>query len=175
MQHTKRPLHIRKAQAEDAAALLALYKKLASETPFLTFDRALEEVQVSQQAAHLAQLNYSNEEVVMLAYAEQQLVGVASLSRILGEAHRHVLEVGVGVLCNHWRTGVAETLVRAVLDWAEQQPQVKRLSALVRGDNDRAQALFERLGFVHEGLLQAYVQDASGQIFDAHSLALIIH
>ena len=65
------------------------------------------------------------------------------------KAHGCVL--GVGVLAEYRGQGVGTALIRATLDGAKAAG-LTRVELTVREDNARAVALYERLGFLYEGL-----------------------
>ncbi len=81
-------------------------------------------------------------------------------------AHAHVLEVaGLAVGPRHQRQGVAEQLVRAAVDEATRRG-ARKLSLRVLAPNAGARRVYERCGFVVEGVLRgefeldgAYVDD----------------
>lgn len=55
-----------------------------------------------------------------------------------------------------WGSGLAREAVRAVLRWAYDEGEVRRVQAYVRVDNVRSARLLERIGFVREGCLRGY-------------------
>ncbi|MDI5967681.1 GNAT family N-acetyltransferase [Streptantibioticus silvisoli] len=66
-------------------------------------------------------------------------------------------------------SGVAERLVRAGADWAWERPDVSRVRLWVTEVNDRAYALYRRLGFVATGATEPH-EPVPGLL--AHELAL---
>jgi len=71
------------------------------------------------------------------------IVGYAGLAALAGEAFIQT----IGVRRSHWGRGVGTALLRALLEEAvrRQSPQVL---LEVRADNERAQELYRRFGFV---------------------------
>jgi RimJ/RimL family protein N-acetyltransferase len=70
-------------------------------------------------------------------------------------AHGGVL--GVGVLLEHRGKGIGTALVRAAIDMAKATG-LTRIELTVREHNERAITLYERLGFVREGLKRKAVR-----------------
>jgi RimJ/RimL family protein N-acetyltransferase len=69
-------------------------------------------------------------------------------------SHAHVLEVaGLAVSPLHQRLGVGEVLVRGVVDEAAARG-ARKLSLRVLAPNAGARRLYERCGFVLEGVLR---------------------
>lgn len=83
---------------------------------------------------------------------------------------RHALGLGLSVAQEAQGRGVGTALMRAMLDWADNWAQVLRIELHVFADNARAIALYERFGFVREGLHRAYALRA-GVYADTLSMA----
>jgi ribosomal protein S18 acetylase RimI-like enzyme len=69
--------------------------------------------------------------------------------------------VGVYVTPRRRGTDVAETLVLAAVEWAQQAWSAQRIRLFVAGPNDRATAFYRRLGFVATGTTEPYPPDPS--------------
>ena len=52
--------------------------------------------------------------------------------------------------------GVGSALMAALMDYADRWAAVLRIELTVFADNARAVALYQKFGFVQEGLLRAY-------------------
>jgi RimJ/RimL family protein N-acetyltransferase len=57
----------------------------------------------------------------------------------------------VSVLRAWWGRGIARALLETMLAWAQAGGAVRKINLRVRADNTRAIALYEHLGFAHEG------------------------
>ena len=64
--------------------------------------------------------------------------------------------MGIGVRDSVRRRGVGTALLRAILELADNWLDLRRLELTVFADNEPAIALYERHGFVREGLMSAY-------------------
>ncbi|OHV12930.1 GNAT family N-acetyltransferase [Kushneria phosphatilytica] len=64
----------------------------------------------------------------------------------------HVRTLGIGVHPNYAGRGIGSALLRSAIDLADNWLNVTRLSLGVYSHNQRAIALYERHGFVREGL-----------------------
>jgi RimJ/RimL family protein N-acetyltransferase len=56
-------------------------------------------------------------------------------------------------IAKEWRNqGLGTTLMKEAIAWCESNPLIKRVELEVFGDNDRALHVYEKLGFIQEGV-----------------------
>ena len=68
----------------------------------------------------------------------------------------------VCVSADHRRQGVARALLEALIDLSDDWLQLRRHGLLVWTDNERAIALYEKLGFETEGVIRQYARRPGG-------------
>lgn len=150
---------IRDASPEDAVALIGLRKSIFGETDYLLYapgEYLMTPEEVSAQLEQIAASGHSRSLLAEIDGAPGGLLGAigSSIPRL-----RHSAQIYVGVLRRHWGRGLGTALLREVLAWAPEA-RISRLELFVMKDNDRAIALYERLGFRVEGARRrAYVID----------------
>lgn len=83
---------------------------------------------------------------------------------------RHVMHLGISVAPEAQGQGVGRALMVAMIDYADRWAQVLRLELQVYADNQRAIALYESLGFRHEGRHVGYAL-RDGRYVDSLSMA----
>lgn len=88
-----------------------------------------------------------------------------------GGACSHTGKLGIGVLARERGAGVGELLLRAAVARARDQG-FTRIELMVRVDNPRAIALYERVGFAHEGVLR-HAFRVDDEYIDGHAMALL--
>lgn len=66
----------------------------------------------------------------------------------------HRCELGIGLENAYRGAGLGRRLMGAALDFARQAPSLAWVDLRVFGHNHRARALYESLGFVHQGTLR---------------------
>lgn len=57
-------------------------------------------------------------------------------------------EIGYGLLPEYWGKGYATEAVRAMVQWASEQPNVKRIEAETEENNAASQRVLQKVGFV---------------------------
>jgi putative acetyltransferase len=153
---------IRPSTLADAAAILALYQRVAAQGTGLA--RRPEEVTEDYVRHFLTR---------SLAAGVALVVEHTASGRLVAEIHTyasdltifaHVLgDLTVAVDVGLQNAGVGRQLFTALLATVrEQHPHVQRVELLVRESNARAIALYEKLGFRREGRLEKRVAGPHG-------------
>jgi putative acetyltransferase len=106
------------------------------------------------------------------AVIEGKLVGTASLAR-LENRRAHVGQIGMGVHDAYQGRGAGAALMAALTDTADRWLGLKRIELTVYADNARAIGLYERFGFVGEGLHRDFAW-RDGAFVDALAMARLV-
>ena len=134
-----------RAQAEDAAALLAYLKIIGGETDNLSFGPEGVPLDTEAEREYLGMQAESRDNFQLLAKVKGEIIGTASLNRKRGRMH-HRAEFGISLKKAWWGCGAASALAEAILAFARENG-FEQLNLEVRGDNARAIRLYEKLGF----------------------------
>jgi putative acetyltransferase len=106
-----------------------------------------------------------------VAVDDGQVLGWCDMLPAFGQARAHVGTLGIGLVPAARHRGLGRRLMQAALakGWTRG---FTRIELTVRADNADAQALYERLGFAHEGThRRAFCID--GVYFDSLAMALL--
>jgi len=106
-----------------------------------------------------------------LALQDGAVLGWCDVLPSLGQARAHVGTLGIGLAPPARHRGIGARLMRAAIDtaWARG---VTRIELNVRTDNANAKALYERLGFLAEGL-RRHAYRIDGEYVDGWAMALL--
>lgn len=107
----------------------------------------------------------------LVAVIDDRIVGNASLKRFSGR-RQHAASLGMGVHDDFTGQGIGQALLQALIDVADNWLNIRRLELTVYTDNMAAVALYEKCGFVEEGLLRDFAF-RSGIYVDAYAMARI--
>lgn len=144
------PLHIRRATPADAAGIAA---KMGDPSVY----PGVLQLPYPSEAAWRARLEESSKpgsaDHVLVAERAGHIVGSGGLHLAHPSARKaHVRMLGLSVLGSAQGQGIGSALMAALCDLADNWLGVLRLELTVYSDNARAIALYERFGFVREGL-----------------------
>lgn len=147
-----RPITIRRATVDDAAAFAAL---MFDENVFGNLMQ-MPYPTVDLWRKRLAEL--PADALSIVAERDGGVVGSAGLHMASPGVvrRRHVAYLGISVAVAAQGRGVGGALMQAMVDWADNWGHVLRIELQVYADNARAQALYRRYGFVLEGTHPAY-------------------
>lgn len=105
------------------------------------------------------------------AHGDPVVVGTCGMHPVgVQLRRRHVMHLGISVAPEAQGQGVGRALMTAMIDYADRWAQVLRIELQVYADNRRAIALYESLGFRHEGRHVGYAL-RDGQYVDSLSMA----
>jgi RimJ/RimL family protein N-acetyltransferase len=107
----------------------------------------------------------------VVALLDEQVVGWCDILPSFGEARRHVGVLGIGLARRARHQGLGARLMQAAIGKAWQKG-FTRIELTVRTDNHGARALYERLGFEHEGIKRKAFR-VDGLYWDSHAMALL--
>ncbi len=104
-----------------------------------------------------------------VALADGKVVGWCDISRHAFPSHAHAGRLGMGIIPAYRGRGLGRRLLEATLR-AARDAEIERIELSVHADNDRAIALYEKVGFVREGLARNSVR-IDGRYKDAIHMA----
>lgn len=168
---TGRPV-LRIAGPDDAAALMKLKQRLDEETSFMLLEPDERDTSTETLARHLADVSRSANSVVIVAGLDGELAGYVELAGGTFRRNRYTTHVIIGVLAEVSGRGVGTGLLEEAMRWAAARG-LHRIELNVMAHNHRAVALYERMGFLHEGRrVECLLVD--GTFLDELSMAMIL-
>jgi ribosomal protein S18 acetylase RimI-like enzyme len=156
------PFAVRPARIEDARAVAEGFAAVAEERDGIATEPP---VDVEARAARFE------------AYVDSTLVAVAE-GVVVGSLHIERMWFGVGdigmLVVREWRgRGVGSALVAAAIEKARYDG-LHKLSLEVFPHNEAAIALYRKFGFVEEGRRVQHYRRASGELWDAIVMGLLL-
>ncbi|MDE7247855.1 MAG: GNAT family N-acetyltransferase [Lachnospiraceae bacterium] len=163
---------IRRAQPEDAGAIIAYMNTVGSETDNLSYGNEGFPISQAEEADLIREKNKSPRNALFLAVKGKKIVGKASIEALTRRmAHR--AEFGISVVKAEWGKGTGSKLLETIVQHAKLQ-QIEIIELEVRSDNERAIQLYKKYGFVKIGVYPKYfkMSDNSYVDFDLMNLYL---
>ncbi len=156
---------IRAAEPADATAISALLGQIG------TFEGTLQlpDMPIASRLDTYQRVDPQGCRLVALDAGE--VIGFAGLHvQHPGLRRSHVRSLAIALAPQGQGRGVGKMLMARVLDWADNWSGVLRIELMVQVDNERAIALYQRLGFVEEGRHKGYALK-NGRYIDSLSMA----
>lgn len=144
-------MKIRPIKAADAAQLMELNVALDTETAFMLMEPGERVITLEQQVARIEAILASSFEMLWVAEDEARLVGFVAAIQGGPRRIRHTARLVIGVRRSHWGRGLGTRLLNQAEQWG-RSVNVRRLELTVVTTNARAVALYEKCGFVSEGI-----------------------
>ena len=158
-----RPWTLRAARPTDARALASLFADVRREGRWLVTPPTA--VSQPSEAFYIGEMIRDSSSLALAAEADGEVVG-----NVLVSVERSVVSDHVGTLsicvADGWReVGIGSALVEAATKWAAERGLAK-VALGVFPDNLRAIAVYERAGFVREGLRRRQYRVPGGEYRD---------
>lgn len=166
---------LREAIPEDAEKLLQLSKQVSLETDFLIMDERGMNLSSELLAGELAAIYESESNYLLLAFADQEVIGAASIRASDEERIAHIGEVGVFIAKEYWGMGLGTLLMEELIDFANESSIIARLELTVQSRNQAAVHLYEKIGFETEGLLKRGAKSLQGEYLEVRLMSLMIN
>ena len=112
----------------------------------------------------------ANDHNFVAAAEDETVIGAAGLCVCSNPRMRHVGSVGIFVHTDWQGRGVGTALMETLLDLADNWLMLLRVELEVYADNERAIALYEKMGFQREGL-RRIATVRRGRYIDEYSMA----
>ncbi len=142
---------IRVAVSEDAEALYRFGEALLAETSFFLRGPGERAGSVDEMSAVIERFARLPHYLLLNAWRGADAVGEAVVIGGNFRRDRYTATVGVGVLAAHAARGVGRALMREIETFARER-KLHRLELTVMAHNDRARALYAKMGYVEEGV-----------------------
>ena len=144
-------IKVRVAVEEDAAAMLEIQKEVLAEEDFLI--TTVEEFQqtIDGQKKWIQAKLANERETIFIVQYEEKIVGWLMFQSPQRKRLAHTGTFGMMVLKEYRDLGIGKLLLEKLITWAEHNPYIEKISLGVFSTNERAIALYKKMGFVEEG------------------------
>jgi acetyltransferase, GNAT family len=167
-------LLLREAEASDASILIDFLNQIGQESDYTTLDETGMLMNPEQVAAFLEQQASLPNRISIVAFLNEELAGLVSITADSYKRVAHIGDVFVAVKKAFWNQGLGRILMEEVIDWATESDIIRKLALSVQVRNKRAIHLYKSLGFEIEGLQKrgAYLEE--GKFLDVYLMGKLI-
>lgn len=171
---SQRTVTIRTATPEDAQAVLSYTQEVMAEAPFLLTTREEFTKTVEDQQQFLASYLEHPHQLALLAEADGNVIGFLNFQNGHRKRIAHQGEMSMSLL-RDWRgQGVGRAMVERLLVWAQVNLLLEKVTLDVFSENQPAIALYERVGFVKEGIQRKAIKMEDGTYHSLIRMALFL-
>jgi RimJ/RimL family protein N-acetyltransferase len=142
----EKSLLIREAIETDAVAIRDIVNSVAVEKHYIVQERSREDW--DEVIKHLK----SNKGLIIVAQDNMHVVGFATLARGRLEKNKHRADLGIVILKEFRGMGIGTTMMNHMIEWAEKQEGLEKISLTVFSTNKAAINLYRKFGFKIEGV-----------------------
>jgi RimJ/RimL family protein N-acetyltransferase len=164
---------LREATCEDAKDIIDFYNVVGGETTFLSFCGGEYKVTEEQQENMIKSTNSSENNTMILATIKDEIIGLGTITSNQKTKGKHVGILGIVISDKYCNIGLGKIIVDYLINWCKSNNITKKISLVVRQDNPRAIALYEKFGFELEGILKNEVY-IDGEFYNLLGMGLIL-
>ena len=137
---------VREAYEDDAAAIKNVVNDVASEKYYVVPERSREDWDAAVKEIK------SRKGLIIVAQVDGKTVGMAYLVGGKFEKSKHVGFLGISILRGFRRIGIGTAMMNYIIEWAEKQEELEKVSLTVFSTNKAAINLYRKFGFKVEGI-----------------------
>ncbi|WP_245807644.1 GNAT family N-acetyltransferase [Halobacillus massiliensis] len=157
---------IRTALVEDAAKILTYNQAIISNSPYLLTTEEEFNVTPEQQEDFLEKMLNEEGKLAILAEYEGEIIGFLDFHNGHKKRLQHQGSFGMSVAAEFRNQGIGKALVTELLNWAENNTLIEKVSLEVFAENTIAISLYKRTGFTVEGQKRKAVKVDTRKYFD---------
>ncbi|OFZ46037.1 MAG: hypothetical protein A2381_00150 [Bdellovibrionales bacterium RIFOXYB1_FULL_37_110] len=142
---------IRNVTIDDAQTLLDYYNSFESDFEFRLSEKDELNLNLEKEIDFVKKLYDEKDSLGILAIYESQIIGFLDFHKKTLRRLSHIGSFGIGVHKSFINIGIGRALISTLIDWAKENPVIKKISLGVLSENIPAIALYKKMGFIEEG------------------------
>jgi len=167
---------MRSPKDTDIQGMLEYLYTSAGETDFIIrYPEECSKYTEEGEKALFDRINGSDNEAMLVCLVEGTLVGNCQVSWSHMIKTKHRATVAIALLKDYWNLGIGTKMFREMIRIAEENPDILQMELDYVEGNDRARALYEKLGFRITGVKPNAIQLKDGTLLNEYSMIRRIH
>lgn len=147
-------IKFRQPTIEDAEEIVRFYNSVGGETTYLSFEKDEYPLSIDEQVSSIQSMAAQENSIMILALANNQIIGVGTITSSSKIKSRHSGELGIVVQKDYQGKGIGSLIIQYLIDWAKSNGVTTRIQLDTRCDNLGAVDLYKKFGFEIEGCLK---------------------
>lgn len=157
---------VRSAAKRDAAALIDLTKGVIGEEIYQLTSHAEFEMTIEAEEKWIESHLTNSNHLILVAEMSTKVVGILDFCNGHRQRIAHTGEFGMSIEKTARDQGIGSLLLQVLIDWAGQSSAIEKLGLNVHANNERAIALYKKMGFEVEGIRKRDLKYGEGQYVD---------
>jgi len=167
-------LLIREAEISDASEVIALLDQIGQESNFTSLDENGISMAESEMQIFIDKQAQSENQITLLAFLNDELAGIINVTADQRPRVRHIGDIFLGIKKTFWGSGLGSILMEEAIEWAKTSGVIRRLQLTVQKRNLAAIHLYEKMGFITEGLQERGACIERGEFLDVYLMGKLI-
>lgn len=157
---------IRSAVPSDAKDMINFKITIAETSKYLTLKPSEVNDTRWKLKSELKKVLDSPNAINLVAVVDGNIIGGINTFGQTRASLRHSVEFGIGIVPAWQGAGLGKILIQQLLNWAKANQIITRVELHVHVGNEGALALYEKLGFEHEGRRRNAIRYPDGSYMD---------
>jgi RimJ/RimL family protein N-acetyltransferase len=120
---------------------------------FIVVSEEVEKTPLQEEKERIQSILDNIKETLIVVEVNGVVVGSIQFRSQNRKRLSHTGSVSMSIRKNYRGMGIGKALLKALLDWAEENPLIEKVSLGVLSTNQRAISLYKQMGFLEEGRL----------------------
>ncbi len=157
---------IRSPTKQDAAEVLQLAKNVIVEEIYQLTTAAEFNMTVDAEEKWIESHKANPNHIILIAEINSKIIGMLDFANGCRQRIAHTGEFGMSVELSVRNQGIGSLLMQALIEWAGENKTIERIGLSVHSNNERAIALYKKMGFKVEGVRKRDLKYGDDQYVD---------
>lgn len=157
---------IRSAAKQDAAAILELSTAVIGEEIYQLTSGSEFKMTIEAEEKWIESHRANPNHIILVAEMNSKIVGLLDFANGHRQRIAHTGEFGMSVGKSVRDQGIGSLLLQVLIDWAVKNETIEKVGLSVHNNNERAIALYKKMGFEIEGIRRRDLKYGDGQYVD---------
>lgn len=157
---------VRSANVNDASAILSLAKSVMEEEIYQLTSAAEFKMTIEAEENWIRNHFDNPNHLILVAVLGGEIIGMLDFSNGHRQRIAHTGEFGMSVAKDFRGQGIGSLLLSALFEWATNNKTIEKINLSVHSNNERAIALYKKMGFEIEGVRKKDLKYKDGQYID---------
>lgn len=162
---------IRCPKDEDIQGMLDYLYISSGETEFiLRYPEDCEKYTAEGEKALFERVNKAENETMLVCIVDAKVAGNCQITWSTGIKTRHRASVAIALLKEYWNQGIGTRLFKELITIAEENEHISQMELDFIEGNNRARALYEKMGFRITGIKPNAIRLKDGTLLNEYSM-----